>query len=235
LRILEQALALATSPLSAREFGQAVEALHQQAANQLAPFDERFGCLLDEVSWPDGHAMAQRPARRLASPWLAHGLMMAMATGCAGSGSGAHDAKPPIADAADTRLFVYLDAPIATPVDTPPVVDVQPLPHESCTSDGAQSESLDASCDVYTLYTLQDAVSRATSGGCRASLSTSNGSYAVVIDCDGRAIELLSLPNQTPLLSGAERQAWLDSLANDRWPCFAGQSVQIMCWVLLVL
>jgi len=220
--ILEQALALATSPLSAREFGQAVEALHQQAANQLAPFDERFACLLDEVSWPDTHATTARPARRLASPWLAHGLMMAMATGCAGSG--AHDAKPPIADAAAEGPRITLpDGFIGTPVDA------EPLPHMSCAPDGGQNSSLDASCDVYR---LERAVSQATSS-CDAYASPAYAAYAVVIDCDGRAIELLKLPEQTPLLSGDARQAWLDSLANDRWPCFAGQSVQFTCMVCL--
>jgi hypothetical protein len=214
--VLEQALTLATSPLAAREFGQAVEALHQQAANRLAPFDERFACLLDEVSWPGTDAAAQRPARRLASHWLAHGLMMAMATGCASSPSGEHDANPPI---------VFLDGPIVTRPDT------QPLPSMSCTPDGAPNASLDASCDVAT---LEEAVNRVMNGACSAHVSSSDPNYAVVIDCEGRVVELLTLPDLTPLLSGAERQAWLDSLANDRWPCFAGQSVQIMCWVLLL-
>jgi hypothetical protein len=228
--VLEQALALATSPLSAREFGQAVEALHQQAANQLAPFDERFGCLLDEVSWPD--ATAQRPARRLASPWLAHGLMMAMATGCAGSG--AHDVKPPIADAAaEPGPIILLDVPIATPVDTRTVdtqpVEAQPLTHE-CAADGGQNPALDASCDVNT---LTSAVSGAVGWPCHASSSPGQLTYAVVIDCDGRAIDLLNLPDQTPLLSGDARQAWLDALANDRWPCYAGQSVQFTCMICL--
>jgi radical SAM superfamily enzyme YgiQ (UPF0313 family) len=225
---IEQAVALALSPLSAREFGQAVEALHQQADSQLAPFDERFACLLDEVTWPDAHATVQRPSRRLASPWLAHGLMMAMATG--GACAGTHEANRPIADAAAEPVrFVFPDAPIVTPVDTRPV-DVQPLPHESCTSDGGQGPSLDASCDIYA---LEDAIRRATGWGCNARLSSADGTYAVVIDCDGRAIELLRLPDQTPLLSGDARQAWLDSLASDRWPCFAGQSVQFMCPVCL--
>ena len=98
-------------------------------------------------------------------------------------------------------------------MDTRPV-DVQPLPHESCAADGAATASLDASCDAYT---LEDAVRRATSWGCNAHVSSAGSAYAVVIDCEGRAIELLSLPNQTPLLSGDERQAWLDSFPNDRW------------------
>jgi hypothetical protein len=50
--------------------------------------------------------------------------------------------------------------------------------------------------------------------------------YAVVIDCEGRAIDLLG-----PLFPEAERQASLDSLANDRWPCSAGQSVQFACMI----
>ena len=224
--VLEQALSLAESPLAAREFGQAVEALAQQATNRLAPFDERFACLLDHVSWPGTSAAADRPARRLASPWLAHGLMMAMATGCASSPSGAHDANPPIDQApADTTRIVLLDVPFATRADT------QPLPSMSCTPDGAQNASLDASCDVAP---LEAAVSRVMNGACSAHVSSSNPNYAVVIDCDGRVVELLTLPDQTPMLSGTERQAWLDSLANDRWPCFAGQSVQIMCLVLLL-
>ena len=102
----------------------------------------------------------------------------------------------------------------------------------SCTPDGAQNVSQDASCDVAT---LEAAVNRVMNGACSARVSSSNPNYAVVIDCEGRVVELLTLPNQTPLLSGAERQAWLDSLANDRWPCFAGQSVQILCRVLLVV
>ena len=233
LSVLEQALALAGSPLSAREFGQAVESLQQQSANQLAPFDERFACLLDEVTWPDGHATALRPARRLASPWLAHGLMMAMATGCAGTGAGALDAAPPGADAAtepwpvillDTRLDKPSDLPIVAPADS------ASLPHDSCATDGGQTTSLDGSCDYYT---LEQSVGWAVGCCCGAISSSSDSGYAVVIDCDGRAIELLGLPNQTPLLSGDARQAWLDSLANDRWPCFAGQSVQFTCMICL--
>jgi radical SAM superfamily enzyme YgiQ (UPF0313 family) len=225
--VLDQALALACSPLSAREFGQAVEALHQQAARQLAPFDERFACLLDEVSWPDSHATAERPARRLASPWLAHGLMMAMATGCAGSGS--HDAQPPIADAAaEPWPIILLDAPVPTPKDTQPV-EARP-PQEACAADGGPSESLDGGCDVTR---LNRAVTDATGWPCGYQDRYSDLSYAVEIDCDGRVIDLLYPSDRTPVLSGDARQAWLDSLANDRWVCFAGQSVQFTCMICL--
>ena len=133
--------------------------------------------------------------------------------------------------AAEPARIVLPDGPVTTPVDTRPV-EAQPLPHESCAADGGQSESLDASCEVNT---LTNAVSRAAGWPCYAYASPAPAgfAYAVVIDCDGRAIELLSLPDQTPWLSGAERQAWLDSLANDRWPCYAGQSVQFTCMVCL--
>jgi hypothetical protein len=230
--VLEQALALAVSPLGAREFGQAVEALHQQAQTRLAPFDEQFACLLDEVTWPGERVLEARPARRLASPWLAHGLMMAMAAGCAGLGSGGQDARPSIADAAaEPATIVFPDAFVGRSLDTQPI-EVQSLT-QACDGDGGQNPSLDsvdALCDVDP---LRNAVSRAVGWTCGVGPSTGDLAYAVVIDCEGRATDLLSLPDQKPLLSGDARQAWLDSLANDRWPCFAGQSIQFSCMICL--
>jgi radical SAM superfamily enzyme YgiQ (UPF0313 family) len=226
--ILDQAFALATSSLSAREFGQAVEALQQRSGSLLAPFDERFAGLLDHVAWPGAHTTAERPARRLASPWLAHGLMMAMAASCAAcssSGTRARDGAQ-LADAApEIPRIIISDSPVEHPVDTNSV-EAQPLTHE-CSGDGGAGGAVDGACDETG---LGNAVTRVTGWLCRP---TQSGEYAVVIDCDGRAIDLLSLPAQTPLLSGAERQAWLDSLANDRWPCFAGQSVQFSCPICL--
>jgi hypothetical protein len=230
LRVLEQGLALATSTLSPGEFGQAVEALQQQAAGQLAPFDARFAGLLDEVAWPERYASDLGSSRRLASPWLAHGLMMAMAAGCAGSG-----ARPPVADAAPDAPHIYIsfDVPIGTSRDTQPVearsVEAQSLTHE-CPSDGGQTAALDASCN---LGTLETAVQRAAHWPCTPSDFGGDYRYAVVIDCEGRAVELLSLPDQTPFLEGAERQAWLDALANERWTCYAGQSVHFTCMICL--
>ena len=176
------------------------------------------------MTWPGTEAETPRPARRLASHWLAHGLTMAMATGCASSPSSGRDANAPSVEhpPAEAARIVLPDVP---------GVDTQPLPSTSCSADGGQNAALDASC---ASYTLGDAVSRATNGSCMPQESSYNASYAVEIDCEGRAIELLKLPDQTPLLSGAERQAWLDSVANDRWPCFAGQSVQFACMVLLL-
>jgi hypothetical protein len=160
--------------------------------SQLAPFDERFACLLDEVSWPEAQGTPAQSARRLASPWLAHGLMMAMATGAAVTVSGCHDANRPIQDAAaeaEPAIVILLDVSIATPADTRPE-DVRPLPHEACTADGGQGESLDGSCDVTR---LEDAVSRVAGWRCEANGSPGAITHLVVIDCDGRAIELLDL------------------------------------------
>jgi hypothetical protein len=232
LRILEQGLALATSSLSPAEFGQAVEALQQQAARQLAPFDAGFSELLDEVTWPDSHAPDAKFARRLASPWLAHGLMMAMAAGCGNSGTGARDASRPMDDAAADVAGIYLpDLPAAAPVEAA-TAEAQPLTHE-CPSDGGANTSLDGSCNVDA---LDVAVERTVIWPCHMTEEPYYGGdlrYAVVIDCEGRAIELLRLPDQTPMLSGDARDAWLASLANDRWTCFAGQSVQFSCMICL--
>jgi hypothetical protein len=232
--ILDQALALAMAKLSAREYGQAVEALAGQAGNRLSPFDERFASLLDDVRWPGTHAGAARPARRLASPWLAHGLLMAMTAGCGSASSGKHDANPPIVQLPDAGgSLVMPDAPSEAKPDT------QPIPLDtSCGLDGAQTSLADGSCESYT---LQEAVRPYTCGTAlitrwdQPGLYHQPGLYAVMIDCEGRAVELLNMEDQTPLLSGDARQAWLDSVANDRWPCLAGQTIQFMCYVSMIL
>ena len=225
--ILDQALALATAQLSAREYGQAVEALAGQAANRLSPFDERFASLLDDVSWPGTHPA--RPARRLSSPWLAHGLLMAMTAGCGAGSPGKHDANPPIFQFPDAGVtLVKSDAPLSAKPDT------QPIPLDaSCGLGDAQTAAVDGSCNWFS--TLADSVSPYTCGSMAIVQWDRPGSYAVMIDCDGRAVELLSMLDQTPLLTGDARQAWLDSVANDRWPCLAGQTIQFMCYVSLIM
>lgn len=205
-----------------------VEALQQQFAGQLAPFDEAFARLLDEVRWPDAHVEKQRPARLLASPWLAHGLMMAMVAGCGGLAPRARDGATSVADATvDAPRIVLPDAPAA---DTRPR-EAGSLPQQSCQTDGGQPGSIDGGCDISV---LTQEVSK-VSGGliCHQSSSPADMAYAVVIDCNGQASELLVVTDQAPLLSGDARQAWLDSLANDRWPCLAGQSVQFTCTICL--
>jgi hypothetical protein len=153
---------------------------------------------------------------------------MAMAAGCGAGAPGKHDANPlnfQFPDAGPS--LVRLDAPLAAKPDT------QPIPRDtSCGLDGAQTGSLDASCGSYT---LQEAVRPYACGTAQIIDWDQSGPYAVMIDCDGRAVELLSMSDQTPLLTGDARQAWLDSVANDRWPCLAGQTIQFMCYVSLVM
>jgi hypothetical protein len=95
-----------------------------------------------------------------------------------------------------------------------------------------QTSSADGSCESYT---LQEAVRPYTCGTALITVWDQPGPYAVMIDCEGRAVELLNMEDQTPLLSGDARQAWLDSVANDRWPCLAGQTIQFMCYLSLIL
>jgi hypothetical protein len=144
-------------------------------------------------------------------------------------GSEARYAKPPIEDVvAEVPRIILPDTSIVLSADAQ-WVDAQPRTNE-CSADGGQSASIDGACDVNT---LRNAVSNAADLSCYESSTKGFLTYAVVIDCEGRAIELLRLTDQTPLLSGDVRQAWLDSLANDRWPCYAGQSVQFTCIVSL--
>ena len=218
------------SPWRPRRFPRANSARRSRRCSsrrrsQLAPFDERFACLLDEVSWPDAHATAQRPARRLASPWLAHGLMMAMATGCAGSG-----AQPPIVDAAAERSSHHSSRRARRHAEWIRNRWRHDRRTRRARPMAGRANPWTASCDVNR---LEDAVSRVAGWSCEANGLPTGLAYAVVIDCDGRAIELLYPSDRTPLLSGDARQAWLDSLANDRWVCFAGQSVQFTCMICL--
>jgi hypothetical protein len=47
---------------------------------------------------------------------------------------------------------------------------------------------------------------------------------AVIVDGDGRVVDNTGL-------SDPEKQAWLKRLADQRWPCFAGQTVRYECRV----
>jgi hypothetical protein len=45
---------------------------------------------------------------------------------------------------------------------------------------------------------------------------------AVVIDAEGRVVDITGR-------SGENRQQWLDGLAEQRWPCLAGQTIGYEC------
>jgi hypothetical protein len=58
-------------------------------------------------------------------------------------------------------------------------------------------------------------------------LSSRDGSQPwgyIVVDNDGRVVDNTGIP-------ATSRQAWLDKLADQRWPCLAGQTIQYSCSV----
>jgi hypothetical protein len=95
--------------------------------------------------------------------------------------------------------------------------------------DGVGSGTFDGLCD---LEKAGSSVAAAT-GVDFCSVATANdyANYAVAVDGEGRFVELLGMPAGTPALKGSARQAWLNSVANDRWPCLAGQTVFFSCQI----
>jgi hypothetical protein len=95
-------------------------------------------------------------------------------------------------------------------------------------------DTSDADCDTRSLGRQ---VAKAT-GSDTCDLVGSSGtppspSHLVVLDGDGRPIDLLTLPDRRPALTGSARQAWLDAVSNMRWPCLAGQEAAFACTMLL--
>ena len=247
---LAQALDIAESPLSPSEFGQSIESLAQQMNRRLAPLDRDLADLLDSIEWPatgdPGKETAALPSRRLASRWLAGTVYLAITAGCTRTtlSVGAKDAAPSAVsdtavpsdsittsdgptvsspDVANDRL-VFPDAQPDTSSDLLQVADAVP------SADDARSDSSDAVCDAAALANF---VENAIGGTCQPTNAPAQASYAVLVDVQGRAVELMDLYNKRPALTGSVRQAWLDSMANIRWPCLAGQPVYFSCMFLL--
>lgn len=238
-QIFAQALDLAESPLTPTEFGQALESLAQMAAHRLAPYDDLFKSLLDQIQWPsERRNLTLPPSLRLASRWLAGTILMAMAAGCAPSalhGYGS-DAAVDAAVLADGSLKP--DGPSGSAKDT--TQDQQVLQDRFSLADGMPTIQLpdvigadvgDAVCDTRN---LQNSVAAATKEDtCDITRTGVQPNYAVVLDSEGRATELLLMPAGAPALSGTARQAWLDSVGSSRWPCLAGQTVGFSCMGVL--
>jgi hypothetical protein len=99
--------------------------------------------------------------------------------------------------------------------------------HDGGTTDLGGS-STDAACDTGRLW---KAVSDAALGVARlgycspATSTTTSATGSIVLDGEGRVIDNTG----TNYLSTSSKQAWLDSLANDRWPCLAGQTIPYQC------
>ena len=94
-------------------------------------------------------------------------------------------------------------------------------------ADGEVLASSDASCDVAGLWRAISEAARVI-GYCFLTPAGNDGSVIitawgeVIIDSEGRVID-------NTRLSSASKQAWLSSLADYRWPCLAGQSLQYSC------
>ena len=230
--ILAQALDVAESPLSAWELGQALEALAQRTAQTFAPFDRQLAHLLDEISWPAAIAETMRPSRRLIPRWFAGTIFMAMTATC--TRTGLHSGTSPGADAGLSTISDTAIVPTDTMRDVvlPPDLqraDASPPVDALTNLDGAGSGAVDAFCDVAK---AASSVGAATGlDVCEVVMANNYANYAVVVDGAGRFVELLSMPAGTPALTGSARQAWLNSVANDRSPCLAGQTVFFSCQI----
>jgi radical SAM superfamily enzyme YgiQ (UPF0313 family) len=247
-RFLSQALALAESSLTPREFGQAVEGLAGLVAQRLAPYDQQLAALLDEIAWPSSGgaapAPARRPSQRLVARWLAGTAFVAMTASC--SSSGLRVLKQPPRDAS-----VLQDSAVPVPADVAPVVraDVAPavspevapdgpavmnrdLPSVSDAAAPASGDTSDALCDVNALG-AQAAKAMGAASCVLDAPPEDLGDMLVVLDGEGRAINLLKLSDRQPVLTASSLKAWLDSVANMRWPCLAGQEVAFACVFLL--
>lgn len=160
---------------------------------------------------------------------------MAMTATC--TRTGLHSGTSPVADAglptiSDTAIGpTDLTRDVVLPPDLQRA-DASPPVDALANMDGVGSGTVDALCD---LYKASVSVSEGTEPlGLSCSLSTQSdfdANYAVVVDGEGRFVELLRMPAGTPALTGSARQAWLDSVANDRWPCLAGQTVFFSCQI----
>ena len=98
-------------------------------------------------------------------------------------------------------------------------------------NDGSASDSggqslVDGSCGDRMNLLLDTIWNTPTGRGVGCELTTKDGggySGQVVLDQEGRVID------NTGIDDAASRQAWLDSIADQRWPCLAGQVLQYLC------
>ena len=229
-----QALVLAETQVSAWEFGCALEGIAQDLAMRMAPLDQQVGRLLDEVdaSEPAGSPAASRSLNRFASPFLTGSMLMALAGGC-GSPSTPSDVAQLDGNLDLPAALVLPDASADRPA-TSTVPDAraveeagQPTDGAACSGSERYSELLDAMAKGYLKYSDYchelDPMSSNLQGG-----------VVMVLDSDGQVVGLRSAdPNEAPL-SQETLDAALASLANDRWPCLAGQTVRFFCTSSLI-
>jgi len=238
-RILAQALDIVESPLSRAEFVQAIESLAQKTGQVMAPLDRELAGLLDEVSWPATMSESARPTRRLIPRWMAGTIFMAVTAGCGAtplgrrSQPGADAASSAISDAAIPGDLADTLGGSDRPAGTSPDLVISP---DLLQTDTAPTS--DALCDLAGFESaLSPSILEATGRSC-GYVDVSNPcqypNYAVVVDGGGHVVELLTMPDGRPALTGPALQAWLAAVSNDRWPCLAGQVVPFCCAAVLL-
>jgi hypothetical protein len=148
-------------------------------------------------------------------------------------------ACPTIIDAAADVAFVAIDAsPDVVFVgsrDGKAISILDAQPDGSSVVDNGSNAALDALCDPQSIWQAVSAGLPVTEGGCYLTPTDSAGKFIgnnyiwgnIVIDSEGRVMD-----NTGYYLSAEQRQSWLDSVANDRWPCLAGQTLAYSCFIL---
>ena len=103
--------------------------------------------------------------------------------------------------------------------------DTSPLSDALCSATAAEEaiSSPTTNATGYACYTID------VSDPCTAP------NYAVVVDGGGHIVELLTMPDGKPALTGSALQAWLAAVSNDQWACLAGQTVPFCCPVVVLL
>jgi hypothetical protein len=118
-----------------------------------------------------------------------------------------------------------VDAPIAGWPDTGQLWEVNAERaglDENGAIDVGGLASPDASCDMGRLWQeISDAAG--VIGYCFQTSDSGSAWGYVVLDNNGRVMD-------NTRLYGQQKQGWLDSLAHDRWPCLAGQTVPYACF-----
>ena len=101
---------------------------------------------------------------------------------------------------------------------------------DGAVTDGQTTASPDALCQPEVLSNaIEFAMCGSLSSFCICYLVTplpvpdgaviDSNAFDVIVDSEGRVVDNTGL-------YGTAKQAWLDSLADDRWPCLAGQTIQ---------
>lgn len=246
-RVLGLALSLAESggEVAPSSFAQAVEALVGDLNARMRPVDADLAALVEEAGCEIGTAAnPQTELLRPSSPLLTTALLVVMAAGCSRNAlkAPARDASPGTTDAivladlaglTDTGASPDSNTPVSP--DGPSLPDARPdlagdtniAPGDAVVAIPDTYPGQEVQCDTTALW---QAVSAGGGGDyCFADPSMPEGSPQLVVDAEGKVVD------NTGISSTKVKQAWLDSVAQSRWPCLAGQTVRYQCLVRLII